>query len=418
MRETVPSRLFTTQTAPCRTRFPVGHFPPGFPARPFPPSDRYVRRDLPHAGSPRARRRRPRARLPRLESVFLGAPLTRVDSRDRPVADVRYPDRACRVGNSDREVADVARLHLGVGVGIDSRDGSIQAVGHPDRARAGRDAVRAAAHGDRVDHGPRRRVDPRHAVVVGVGDPVGALAHDHAGRCRADRDVSDELVRARVEDGHGVAGYTRGRRARTVAPECEHRQDRCDHDGDERSHEDEPPPARPRHGEGRLDLGGRRHGRLEGRIVDEDRPLESLEGLARLEPELLVQHSAGILVGSESLGLSIRAVEGEHELAAKPLAERVCTDQRLELADQRPVAARSEIGVDALLDSRHASLFEARDLGLCERIEGEVRKCRATPKRQSLEERLGCLLRSTCAKRPSAVFHEPLELGQSPARPA
>ena len=88
----------------------------------------------------------------------------------------------------------------------------------------------------------------------------------------------------------------------------------------------------------------------------------------------------------------------------------MCADQRLELADQRLVASRSEIGVDALLDSRHASRFKARDLGLCERIEGEVRKCRATPKRQSFEERLGCLLRSTCAKRPSAVFHEPLEL--------
>ena len=149
---------------------------------------------------------------------------------------------------------------------------------------------------------------------------------------------------------------------------------------------------------------------LEGRIVNEDRPFESLEGLARLEPELFVQHASRILVRRQSLSLPVRAVQGEHELAPKPLAEGVRTDQRLELADQPLVAARSEISVDALLDSRHASLFETRDLGLCERIEGEVRECRAAPEGQSFEERLGCLLRSTCAKGPSAVFHEPLEL--------
>ena len=53
--------------------------------------------------------------------------------------------------------------------------------------------------------------------------------------------------------------------------------------------------------------------------MDEDRPLESSEGVARLEPELLVQHSPRFLVGGESLSLAIGAVQGKHQLAPNPL---------------------------------------------------------------------------------------------------
>ena len=62
------------------------------------------------------------------------------------------------------------------------------------------------------------------------------------------------------------------------------------------------------------------------------------------------------------------------------------TDQRLELADQLLVTTEREIDIDALLDRRHASLFEARNLRLSERVEGEVRERGAPPERQSLEQ--------------------------------
>ena len=58
---------------------------------------------------------------------------------------------------------------------------------------------------------------------------------------------------------------------------------------------------------------------VERGVVDENRPFESVEGLARFEPELLVQHSARVLVGGEGLRLTVGAVQGEHQLAAKPL---------------------------------------------------------------------------------------------------
>ena len=87
---------------------------------------------------------------------------------------------------------------------------------------------------------------------------------------------------------------------------------------------------------------------------------------AGLDPELLDQRPARVAVDVERLGLATRAVEREHELAAQALAQRVLGDQRLELADELGVAAERELGVDALLERRHAQLLEARDLRLGE----------------------------------------------------
>ena len=44
------------------------------------------------------------------------------------------------------------------------------------------------------------------------------------------------------------------------------------------------------------------------------------------------------------------AVEGEHLLTPQPLAERMASDERLELARELGVAAEREIGVDPLLE--------------------------------------------------------------------
>ena len=88
---------------------------------------------------------------------------------------------------------------------------------------------------------------------------------------------------------------------------------------------------------------GRRLGQVERWVVDEDRPLELLQRLAWLETELLVQQPARVLVGGERLRLTLRPVQGEHELAAEPLTKRMSTDHRLELADQLAVAPEGEI---------------------------------------------------------------------------
>ena len=59
---------------------------------------------------------------------------------------------------------------------------------------------------------------------------------------------------------------------------------------------------------------------LERRVVHEDRPLEPLQLLARLQAKLLSQCTAGILVDGKCFCLPARAVKREHELAARPFA--------------------------------------------------------------------------------------------------
>ena len=78
--------------------------------------------------------------------------------------------------------------------------------------------------------------------------------------------------------------------------------------------------------------------------------MQLAEGRARLDPELVHQRAAGVLVGLERLGLPAGAIEREHQLRAQPLAQRILGDERLQLADELGVAAGLEVGVDALLE--------------------------------------------------------------------
>jgi len=54
-------------------------------------------------------------------------------------------------------------------------------------------------------------------------------------------------------------------------------------------------------------------------------------------------------------------------------------DRRLELRDQLGVPARCEVRVEPCLERREPELFQARDLGLRERLVRQVRERRAAP---------------------------------------
>ena len=60
--------------------------------------------------------------------------------------------------------------------------------------------------------------------------------------------------------------------------------------------------------------------RVKRGILLEDRPLESLQIGAWLEPELVREQRATLAVHVERLGLSTRPVQGEHQLATEALA--------------------------------------------------------------------------------------------------
>ena len=128
---------------------------------------------------------------------------------------------------------------------------------------------------------------------------------------------------------------------------------------------------------------------VQRRVLHEDRPLELLQLDARLEPELVVEQRPRPPVHLEALRLPAAPVEREHQLRPEPLAERVLGGERLELGDEREVAAERELGVDALLDGGEPQLLEPLDLDARERLELEVGERASVPERLRGAERLG-----------------------------
>ena len=120
-------------------------------------------------------------------------------------------------------------------------------------------------------------------------------------------------------------------------------------------------------------------GELERRVVAEDRLLELLQRLARVEAELVDERGARVLVGGERVGLAAGAVEREHQQAAQALAQRVLAHERLELGHGLGVAAEREVGLEPLLERDEAQLLEPADLVAGERLVAEVRERRPAP---------------------------------------
>ena len=159
---------------------------------------------------------------------------------------------------------------------------------------------------------------------------------------------------------------------------------------DHRARDDEPRSPAPSHG--RLPPLGARRCR-ERLVMVEDRLLERAKLLTRLDPELLVERAADILVGGESVCLTAAAVEREHLVGAQPLLQRVAGDEQLQLRDEIGLAADSEIGVDPLLEQREVQLLQPRYLGLDEVVVGHVRERMATPYAERLAQQRARLRR-------------------------
>ena len=158
-------------------------------------------------------------------------------------------------------------------------------------------------------------------------------------------------------------------------------------------------------------------GDVQRRVLDEDRPLELLQLDARLEPELVVQERPRPPVDLEPFGLPAAAVEREHQLRAEALAVGVLGDERLELGDERELAAERELGVDPLLDRRQPQLLEPLDLDPRERLELEVGERPSVP--QSARPRAATAAAAAAspaasASRPSATSRSKRSRSSSP----
>ncbi len=82
-----------------------------------------------------------------------------------------------------------------------------------------------------------------------------------------------------------------------------------------------------------------------------------------------------------------RPIEGDHQLAAEPLAQRVVGDERLELACERAVSAEAELRLHQLLECDDPQFGKPRDLALGERLVADVGERRAAPEAEGLAQR-------------------------------
>ena len=122
------------------------------------------------------------------------------------------------------------------------------------------------------------------------------------------------------------------------------------------------------------------------RVLPEDRRLELLQRLARLEAQLVGELAPGLAVRLERLGLALAAVEREHQLVPEPLPQRMRGHERLELRHQLGVAAEREVGLDTQLERAEPQLLQPRDLGLSELLVGQVGQRRPAPQRECLAQ--------------------------------
>jgi len=91
-------------------------------------------------------------------------------------------------------------------------------------------------------------------------------------------------------------------------------------------------------------------GRLERRVLLQDRTLQVAKGGRRLEAQLVRQGAARIAARFEGLLLAAAPVERERTLLEDALAVGMLRDERVELGDERLVPAAGELGIVAELD--------------------------------------------------------------------
>ena len=128
-------------------------------------------------------------------------------------------------------------------------------------------------------------------------------------------------------------------------------------------------------------------------------------------PRLSRSTSRDPVVLGERVRLAPGPVQRQHELAAQPLAQRMAGHERVQLGDQRAVAAELKLGVDAVLDRGEMDLLEPVRLDRRERLL-ELGERHAVPQRQRLSELLEGVRRRAGRERGVARLAQVLEAGQ------
>src|SRR5262245_26654608 len=233
---------------------------------------------------------------------------------------------------------------------------------------------------------PGLRNDARHRAVLMVRDPDGVRRHDERTRLAPDRVRLGHATRFGIDEADGVRRQLNGSRLASTEHEGDAERDPEQEQWDDDQRRSSMPQVGTRadgrvFGDGRPGVTGRR---FERRVVREDRSFQILELPAGFEAQLFREHSPRVLVGGERVGLAPRAVEGQHQLRAEALAQRVLTGERLELDDELFVSTERELAVDPSSERVETLFSETFNLVARERFERYVRKRGAAPERKRL----------------------------------
>jgi hypothetical protein len=128
---------------------------------------------------------------------------------------------------------------------------------------------------------------------------------------------------------------------------------------------------------------------LETRVLGQDRALELFERRTRLDPELIDQHPAGLLIALERVGLATAAVQREHQLGLQALAQRMLAHEPLQLARQPGVLPQRELRVDPILERGQALLPQPADLRPGEGLIRQIGERGSAPQPECSIEPLG-----------------------------
>jgi hypothetical protein len=119
---------------------------------------------------------------------------------------------------------------------------------------------------------------------------------------------------------------------------------------------------------GRADRGGgraargRAGGQVQAGVLTQDGLLQPSQFGSGLDAELVVQQPPGGPVDLQRLGLAAAAVQGQHQLGAEPLPQRLLLDQAVELTGQLAMQAETQLGVDAGLQGAQALVLQPRQV--------------------------------------------------------
>ena len=127
------------------------------------------------------------------------------------------------------------------------------------------------------------------------------------------------------------------------------------------------------------------------RVVLEDPAVKGAELLARLEPRLLDDRQARLLVGGERVLPAVRTVQRDHLEPAEPLVRRVLAHQPVELADRLAMLPELELRLQPHLLRVDALLLQVADRILREVRVGQVGERRPPPQLERLPEGSGAL---------------------------